>query len=97
MAFMGFSKWVDLREQAPAPVAAPGSVQAGRKDDVAQTDTKIKRTIAGNLNKPEKMRKSALQNLAMQMANDPNAKPEDIKKVADAMGSNENKPGQPQK
>jgi uncharacterized protein YpuA (DUF1002 family) len=93
---MRFSKWVELREQSPvAPVA--GAVAPGRKDDVAQTDMKIKKTIAGNLNKPDKMRKAALQNLAMQMANDPNAKPDDIKKVADAMGSNENKPGQPQK
>ena len=97
MAFMGFSKWVDLREQAPPQPGAPSAPQAGRKDDVAQTDMKIKKTIAGNLNKPDKMRKAALQNLAMQMANDRNAKPEDIKKVADAMGSNENKPGQPQK
>lgn len=95
MAFMGFSKWVDLREQAPAQ--SGGAVSPGRKDDVAQTDMKIKKTIAGNLNKPDRARKAALQNLAMQMSNDPNAKPEDIKKVADAMGSDENKPGQPQK
>jgi hypothetical protein len=90
---MKFSKWVELREQAPM---APGAVQPGRKDDVAQANSKIKQTIAANLT-DQKKRKTALQNLAKQMAMDPNSKPEDIKKVADAMGSDENKPGQPQK
>ena len=91
---MRFSKWVELREQSPvAPVA--GAVAPGRKDDVAKVDMRIKKTMATNLGKPDNMKKAALQNLAVQMANDPSAKPEDIKKVADAMGSDENKPGQP--
>jgi len=92
---MRFSKWVELREQAPVAPSA-GAVAPGRKDDAAQTDSKIKQTIALNLTDQTK-RKSALQNLAKQLAMNPNAKPEDIKKVADAMGSDENKPGQPQK
>jgi hypothetical protein len=89
---MKFSKWVELREQAP--MAASGAVAPGRKDDMAQIDMKIKKTIAGNLGKPDKMRKAGLQNLAVQMTNDPNVKPKDMQKVADAMGSEEDKPGQ---
>lgn len=93
MAFIKFSNWVELREQAPGQ---PAGVAPGRKDDMAQTDMKIKKTIAGNMGKPDKVKKSALKNLANQMANDPNSKPEDLKKVSDAMGSDENKPGQTQ-
>jgi hypothetical protein len=85
---MRFSKWVELREQAPAI----GAVKPGRKDDVAQTDMKIKKAIAGNLGKPEKMRKAALQNLATQMANDPSVKPKDMQRVASAIESDEDNP-----
>ena len=85
---MKFSNWVKLREQVPAI----GTVKPGRKDDVAQTDMKIKKAIAGNLGKPEKMRKAALQNLATQMANDPNVKPKDMQRVASAIESDEDNP-----
>lgn len=97
MALIEFSEWVKLREQAYGAAAGPIAGAAADAAKNQMTDMKIKKTIAGSLSKPEKVRKSALQNLAMQMANDPKSKPDDIKKVSDAMGSDENKPGQPQK
>ena len=61
---MKFSNWVKLREQVPAI----GTVKPGRKDDVAQTDMKIKKAIAGNLGKPEKMRKAAKARMRARVA-----------------------------
>lgn len=87
MEFMGFSEWVRLREQAPAgQPQAP--VAPGRKDDLSKMDSKIKQVMAANLTDPKK-RNNALQNLAKQMAMDPNSKPEDLKKVASAMKSDD--------
>lgn len=87
MKFIGFSSWVQLKEQAP--VKPQGAIPAGRKDDVSQANSKIKQTIAANLTDP-KRRKTALQNLAKQMAMDPNSKPEDLENVAKAMGDSDN-------
>lgn len=87
MKFIGFSSWVQLKEQAPAQ--PQGAVSPGRKDDVSQANSKIKQTIAANLTDPKK-RKNALQNLAKQMAMDPNSKPEDLENVAKAMGDSNN-------
>lgn len=90
MNFIGFSRWVELREQAPvAPVA--GAVSPGRKDDTAKTDSQIKQVMANNLT-DERKRKTALQNLAKQMAMNPNAKADDLKKVADALKSDDQNP-----
>lgn len=78
---------MELKEQAPG-LGAPssGAVVPGRKDDTAKTDSQIKQVMAANLT-DEKKRKTALQNLAKQMAMNPNAKADDLKKVADALKS----------
>jgi hypothetical protein len=92
MKFIGFSRWVELKEQAPVPGApAAGAVVPGRKDDSSKTDSQIKQVMANNLT-DEKKRKTALQNLAKQMAMNPNAKTDDLKKVADALKSDDQNP-----
>lgn len=94
MKFKGFSKWVELREQAPAPA---GAMPAAMKDDSKQIDTQIKQVMANNISKPKKMRDTALGALAKKMAMDPNVKPDQLKKVQDAIGADDVQPGQPQK
>lgn len=92
MGLVSFHKWVELQEQGSAPAAgAAGAVPAGMKDDAAKTDTQIKQVMAANLT-DEKKRKTALQNLAKQMAMNPNAKTDALKKVADAMKSEDPTP-----
>jgi len=89
MKFTKFSDWVHLKEQVPvsgSPVQ--GAIATARKDDALKTDARIKQVMAANLT-DEKKRKSALQNLARQMAMSPNNKAEDLKKVADAIKSDE--------
>lgn len=89
MKFARFSDWVHLKEQAPVPGApVQGAVAPARKDDSLKTDARIKQVMAANLT-DEKKRKAALQNLAKQMAMSPNNKAEDLKKVADALKSDE--------
>jgi hypothetical protein len=89
MKFTKFSDWVYLKEQAPVPgTPAQGAVAPPRKDDALKTDARIKQVMAANLT-DEKKRKAALQNLAKQMAMSPNNKAEDLKKVADALKSDE--------
>lgn len=94
MAFVSFLKWIELKEQAPA--AQQQAVSPGRKDDSAKTDAQIKQVMAANLT-DEKKRKTALQNLAKQMAMNPNAKTDDLKKIADAMKSGDQNPNSPNK
>lgn len=90
MGFVNFSKWIELKEQAPAPGAkAPAPGQAQFKDNNAQVDREIKQIMASTMGKPKKIQQAALMAKAKQMAMNPNIKPDQIKKIQDAMGEDD--------